>query len=80
MAGEGARTGRMLILACSRRKRLDEGLLPAIDRYDGPAFRVLRRFLRERPAGAPDVLILSAKHGLIAHDLPIARGLRGARR
>ena len=70
----------MLILACSRRKRLDEGLLPAIDRYDGSAFRVLRRFLRERPAGAPDVLILSAKHGLIAHDLPIARGLRGARR
>jgi hypothetical protein len=40
----------MLILACSRRKRPDEGLLPAIERYDGPAFRVLRRFLREMPA------------------------------
>ena len=55
----------MLILACSRRKRPDDGLLPAIERYDGPAFRVLRRYLRERPAGAPDVFILSAEHGLI---------------
>jgi hypothetical protein len=62
----------MLVLACSRRKRPDEGFLPAIERYEGPAFRVLRRFLRERPAGAPDVLILSAEHGLIAYDLPIA--------
>ena len=40
----------MLILACSRRKRPDEGLLPAIERYDGPTFCVLRRFLREVPA------------------------------
>lgn len=54
---------RLLILSCSRRKRLDTDLLPAIERYDGPAFRVLRRFLRERPFEAPDVLILSAEHG-----------------
>ena len=50
MSGEGARPDRMLILACSRRKRPDEGLLPAIERYDGPALRVVRRFLREMPA------------------------------
>lgn len=62
----------MLILACSRRKRPDEKLLPAVERYDGPAFRVLRRFLRESPSEAPSILILSAKHGLIPHDLPIA--------
>jgi hypothetical protein len=72
MAGDGSRTGRMLILACSRRKRPDEGLLPAIERYDGPSFRVLRRFLRESPFKAPDILILSAEHGLIPYDLPIA--------
>lgn len=72
MARREAGTGRMLILACSRRKRPDGGPLPAIERYDGPAFRVLRRFLRERPAEAPNVLILSAEHGLISHDLPIA--------
>ncbi len=64
--------GRMLILACSRRKLPDEGLLPAIERYDGPAFRVLRRLLREKPSKAPYVLVLSAEHGLIPHDRPIA--------
>jgi hypothetical protein len=50
---------------------MDAGLLPAIDRYDGPAFRVLRAFL----VGAvdpPDVLVLSARYGLIAsaHEIP----------
>lgn len=63
---------RLLILSCSRRKRPDKDPLPAIERYDGPAFRVLRRFLRESPSEAPDVLILSAEHGLIPQDLPIA--------
>jgi len=61
---------RLLVLACSARKRTDAGLLPAIDRYDGPAFRVLRRFLA---AGddPPDVLVLSARYGLIASDREI---------
>jgi hypothetical protein len=72
MIKEGSVADRMLILACSQRKRPDEQLLPAVDRYDGPAFQVLRRFLRESPSEAPDVLILSAEHGLIPHDLPIA--------
>lgn len=62
----------MLILACSQRKRPDEQLLPALERYDGPAFRVLRRFLRDSSSDPPDVLILSAEYGLIPHDLPIA--------
>jgi hypothetical protein len=72
MVAEGSATSRSLILACSRRKRLDEELLPAVERYDGPAFRVLRRFVREKPPEAPDVLILSAEHGLISQDMPIA--------
>jgi hypothetical protein len=63
---------RLLILSCSRRKHSDQNFLPAVERYDGPAFRVLRRFLREGPSEAPDVRILSAEHGLIPHDLPIA--------
>ncbi len=41
MIKDGTRTRRMLILACSRRKRPDEGLLPAIERYDELAFRVV---------------------------------------
>lgn len=72
MEAHGSATNRMLILACSQRKRPDEELLPAIERYDGPAFRVLRRFLRESTFNIPEVLILSAEHGLIPADLPIA--------
>ncbi len=70
MAGTAA--DRMLILACTRRKRPDAGLLPAVERYDGPAFRVLRRFARERPSETPEVMVLSAEHGLIPQDMPIA--------
>lgn len=56
---------RLLILSCSQRKAPAKGPLPAIDRYDGPAFRVLRKYLRATPSAAPTVLILSAKYGLI---------------
>lgn len=62
---------RLLLLACSSRKRLDPGHLPAIERYDGPAYRVLRRFVRLQPGDAPDVYILSAQFGLIQSDEPI---------
>ena len=64
---------RLLILSCSQRKHTSEDLLPAIDRYNGPLFFVLRRFLRECPREAKqlDVYILSAAYGLIASDLPI---------
>lgn len=57
---------RVLIIACSQRKNAAAGQLPALDRYDGPAFRVLRKYLRDEAAGSPAVLILSAKYGLIA--------------
>ena len=61
---------RLLILACSQRKRPDPGLLPAIERYDGPQFQVLRKFVREYPdEGQPQgTYILSAKFGLIPAD------------
>lgn len=58
----------LLIVSCSQRKRSDLALLPAIDRYDGPAFRLLRRFFREKPSVKLDTFILSAKFGLIAKD------------
>jgi hypothetical protein len=63
----------LLILACSATKRHDAGLLPAIDRYDGPAYRVLRKALRERPGLAErlTIRILSAEYGLIRSDQPI---------
>src|SRR5690349_5361375 len=62
---------RLLILACSQRKRLVPTLLPALDRYDGPAFRVVRRYLLTDPADRPDIYILSARFGLIGSDDPI---------
>lgn len=66
-------SSRLLILSCSRRKRADQDLLPAIDRYNGPQFQVLRKFGREHPAEAQaiDVYILSAKFGLIPGNKPI---------
>ena len=63
---------RLLILSCSQRKRPDLILLPALERYDGPVFRMLRRFLRTWPSKGshPEVYILSAQFGLIsAHQL-----------
>lgn len=58
---------RLLILSCSRRKRPDPAPLQAIERYDGPMFRVLRRFLAHSPQESQmlDVFILSAMFGLI---------------
>ncbi|WP_373537310.1 DUF6884 domain-containing protein [Microcoleus sp.] len=61
----------LLILACSQRKRSDTDSLPAIERYDGPTFRLLRRFLRKQPSAPLEIYILSAKFGLIPSDYPI---------
>jgi uncharacterized protein DUF6884 len=63
---------RLLLLACSERKRLNPGQLPAIERYDGPAYRVLRRYVQSAPLEIPDVYILSAQYGLIPGDQPIS--------
>jgi hypothetical protein len=60
---------RLLILGCSQRKSPEPGLLPALERYDGPAFRVLRKFMRNSPPQASRTLgihILSAEFGLIS--------------
>ncbi|MEM9540780.1 MAG: DUF6884 domain-containing protein [Cyanobacteria bacterium P01_E01_bin.42] len=62
---------RLLILGCSRRKRNDPEPLTAIERYDGPTFRVLRRFLKVNSCGMVDVYILSAEFGLIAGNTKI---------
>ena len=58
---------RCLILGCSRTKNQSVALLPAIHRYEGPPFKVLRRFLKENPnnSGILDIYILSARYGMI---------------
>jgi hypothetical protein len=60
----GVKVKRALVLACSQRKLADAGLLPAIQRYNGPAFQVLRKYLRENDEQIA-IFILSAKYGLI---------------
>lgn len=67
---------RLLILSCSATKRRESG--PAALVYDGPAYRVLRAWWRTQPLVSKerdpiDVWILSAEHGLIESDTPIAR-------
>jgi hypothetical protein len=61
----------LLIMSCSQCKRKEPRLLPAIERYDGPTFRVLRRFLQAQPSKPLDIFIVSAKFGLISADQPI---------
>jgi hypothetical protein len=65
---------RCLILSCTQAKRGDERPLPALERYDGPAFRVVRRFLREADPALRDVDVyaLSARYGLISANQCIA--------
>ena len=64
---------RLLILSCSQRKQSTQGLLPALQRYDGPAYRVMSKFMRVHPSEVRslDVYILSAEFGLISADKPI---------
>lgn len=57
----------MLILSCSNKKR--EGLYKAIELYDGPAYRIIRNYLKYQ--NNIDIKILSAKYGLIDPDLVI---------
>ena len=55
---------RLLILGCSQAKR-DGHNLPALEIYDGPYYRVLRKFLKTHqwPENT-SISILSAEHGL----------------
>lgn len=57
---------RLLVLSCSQKKNTTPGTIPAIERYDGPAFRVLRRYRRENGLSRfPATFVISAKFGLI---------------
>lgn len=57
---------RLLILGCGKAKLTGRRLLPALHRYDGPTFRLVRSHMQECwPGDGPEILILSAKYGLI---------------
>lgn len=62
---------RLLVIACSQSKSREAGLIPAIERYDGPAFRVIRKYLRESRDLSLKIWIISAKFGLLESSQPI---------
>ena len=57
---------RLLVIGCSQRKYSDNSLLPALKRYDGPLFQIIKKFQRSRDDFSNlDIYILSARFGLI---------------
>jgi hypothetical protein len=64
-------TRSVVILGCSQRKKKTPHLIAAINRYDGPAFRVIRKHVQVAPETSPVTYILSARFGLISGNLPI---------
>ena len=61
----------LLIISCSQCKVSTPETLAAIDRYDGPTYRTLRKARREgRYPKNLNILIISAKYGLLACQQP----------
>ena len=57
---------KLLILTTSfRRNEEITEPIPAIERYDGVYFKILRKYLREGKLKDTDILIVTEKHGLI---------------
>lgn len=63
----------LILIPCSQRKRrLPRAPVVALERYDGPLYRVLRKAIRAGcVAPTTDVAILSAKYGLLDKSTPI---------
>ena len=60
----------LLIIACAACKKRCEGAVPAIELYDGPAYRILRKWLHGTCTKLA-IWVLSAKYGLLWADSPI---------
>lgn len=58
---------RYLLMSCSADKTSAPNPIPALERYNGPAFKTLRRYLRHKPEARTDLAvgIISAKYGLV---------------
>lgn len=69
---------KLLALGCCATKRKDAGILPAIERYDGPMWQTLRARLTELPdaraalhSGDLVIMFLSAQFGFQEASMPI---------
>jgi len=61
---------RLLVLGPSFRRRCDEGLLPALERFDGLFFRVARKYLSS--VRDVDVVVMVDDLTLVDGDSPLA--------
>lgn len=64
----------LLVQSCSNRKRESRSPLPAVERYDGYFFRIVKKAIDEGALREDiDIVILSAKFGLldIEDDIPM---------
>ena len=62
----------LLIISCSGAKDETPGLLPAVMRYKGPFYPTLHKAMGEnRFPKSLDILIISAKYGLLTSEEPI---------
>jgi len=56
---------RLIIVSASQRRITDPSPLPAIDRFDGVYFRILRKHLKDGKLKDADILVVSDRHGVI---------------
>jgi hypothetical protein len=75
----------VIISASFKRRRLPNEPIPALERFDGVSFRVLRKYLREGKLKNTDVVIVSPEHGIlrsndtIPYDKPtLSHGTKGS--
>jgi cytoplasmic iron level regulating protein YaaA (DUF328/UPF0246 family) len=61
---------RLVIVSASQRRVLDPNPIPAIERFDGVYFRILRKYLREGKMKDVSILVVSDRYGILeANDL-----------
>ncbi|WP_411145864.1 DUF6884 domain-containing protein [Streptomyces sp. x-80] len=62
----------LVVIGCSRRKRSGTERVPALELYQGWCFPQLRERIVDHPEYRSRTVVLSARHGLIGADDPIA--------
>jgi len=55
----------IIVAASQRRKREPKTPIPALERFTGVYFRVLKKYIREGKLTQTDIIILSPEHGII---------------
>jgi hypothetical protein len=63
---EGVNLKKAIIIASSQRRVIEPKTpIPALDRYSGVSFRIVRKYKRERKLRSVDILIVSEEYGVL---------------